>query len=153
MKIKKITPLSKFPTEAILYLYRKNRHCYTQYTGLCRRWKSKTNEYIFWKAGPSEPWLHIDGNIYNIPLYYERVDHVNPKDYTEITGNHWHLSDYNDRGYYTEEIDFEFEGMYWKGTIQDIHDELSKRPNVNIIGTKSFRKWKINYKKSLKNHK
>lgn len=144
---KPITPLSKFPTEAILYFYRKNRTCRTHYYGLTQRYSRKLHKYLYWKAGPSEPWLHTDGYTYNVPLYYELVDNVDPKDYTTITGNSSYRKG-DKLSVSVSYLDFEFEGMYWRGTIDEIHAELAKRPHVNLNGNKAYRKWKMEWKKN-----
>ena len=41
--------------------------------------------------------------------------------------------------------------MYWKGDIDELKAELDTRENVPLKGSKEFRRWKMKYKKSLKN--
>lgn len=47
-KSKKITSLSKFPTEVILHFYRKNRLCYTDYWKYAKIYNRKTHKREFW---------------------------------------------------------------------------------------------------------
>ena len=137
MKENKITPLTKFPTEALVWLYRKNRICRT---------------YIPWdyhKSGPDEYWIpfcgpyEIEGVVYDPCI----IGHTKMsakefhKKFTEIYGN---------KPVRSKDINFEFEGMYWRGTVSELQQELSKRPHANIKGHNDFRKWKIKYKKQLK---
>jgi hypothetical protein len=144
MKENKITPLTKFPTEALVWLYRKNRICRT---------------YIPWdyhKSGPDEYWVpfcgpyEIEGVVYDPCI----IGHTKMsakefhKKFTEINGNEgFYICDEPVKSKY---INFEFEGMYWRGTVSELQQELSKRPHANIKGNKDFRKWKIKYKKQLK---
>ena len=46
-------------------------------------------------------------------------------------------------------VSFNFEGLYWQGSIDELKDELNKRPNVNIT-EKNFKDWKREYKKNKK---
>ena len=132
-----------FPTEAILYLFRKNRTCYT--TGIVQYYERKNK-----LTNKIEIWLPIGGVYqkddghwdYDI-LYYELFDGTKEeyiKQHTHTYGN-WS----------TDEIWFRFEGMYWRGSIHEIKKELRKRPNCNIHGGKDFRKWKMNWKKNRQN--
>ena len=138
-----ITPLSQWPTEAILYLFRKNRTCYT--TGIAQYYERKNK-----LTNKIEIWLPIGGVYqkddghwdYDI-LYYELFDGTKEeyiKQHTHTDGN-WGL----------DEIWFRFEGMYWRGSISEIKRELSIRPHCNIHSSKDFRKWKMNWKKEKQN--
>ena len=73
------------------------------------------------------------------------------KKFTTTHGNWWEgWNEPGEPGGYGDKMLFEFEKMYWEGTVQDVYDELSGRPHVDIHGSKDFRKWKIEYKKRLK---
>jgi hypothetical protein len=153
---KKITPLSKFPTEVILHFYRKNRLCYTDHYKYVENYNHKTNKREFWIPfyGPFEK----DGVIYN-PIclgYTKSTGEECHKKFTKIMSiqdAHWDEDGYY-YGYsewqYGDEMNFRFEGMYWEGTIKQIKDELSKREHVGIFNNKDYRKWLIKYKKSMK---
>lgn len=150
-KTKKITPLTKFPTEALVMNYRRHRVCRTRMPWLSYRSYNKlTCNYDYWipVSGP----LEVDGIIYNPCIVsYKRVTRDElEREFTEIKGD---LMDY-DYGYdwmsFTDEMEFTFEGMYWRGTIDEIKAEMAKRPHVPLKGRKQFRRWKMNYKKTLK---
>jgi hypothetical protein len=142
MKQKQITPLPQWPTEAILYLFRKNRTCFT--SGIVQYYERKNK-----LTNKNEIWLPV-GGVYQIDddhwdydvLYYELFDGTKEeylKQHTQTYG-HWD----------TDEITFRFEGMYWRGSIREIKKELQKRPHCNIHSSKDFRKWKMNWKKNNK---
>jgi hypothetical protein len=147
---KKITPLSKFPTEVILHFYRKNRLCYTDHYKYIENYNHKTNKREFWIPfyGPFEK----DGVIYN---------HV-CLGYTKSTGEECHKKfttvkskldcPWNEDGYKEwqcgDEVNFRFEGMYWEGRINQIKDELNKREHIGIFNNKDYRKWLIKYRKN-----
>ena len=144
---KKITSLSKFPTEVLLMNFRKQRFCDTKLPwGIEEHFNHGTNQYEFWEVflGPFE----INGVVYdNMPIGYtkiacgwkERLQIL--KKYTKTYSSAW----------YSNEVQFNFEGMYWKGDIDELKAELDTRENVPLKGSKEFRRWKMKYKKSLKN--
>ena len=142
MKQKQITPLSQWPTEAILYLFRKNRTCFT--SGIVQYYERKNK-----LTNKNEIWLPV-GGVYQIDddhwdydvLYYELFDGTKEeylKQHTQTYGS-WD----------TDKISFRFEGMYWRGSVHEIKKELSTRPHCNIHSSKDFRKWKMNWKKNNK---
>ena len=153
---KKITPLSKFPTEVILHFYRKNRLCYTDH-GMYKEiynWNTKKNEFWIPFYGPIEK----DGVIYNHVClgYTKSTGEECHKKFTTVKSKqdaHWDEDGYY-YGYcewqYGDEMNFRFEGMYWEGTIKQIKDELDKREHVGIFNNKDYRKWLIKYRKALK---
>ena len=156
-KSKEITPLSKFPTEVILHFYRKNRLCSTDHRKYKEiyNWNTKKNEYWIPFYGPFEK----DGVIYNHVClgYTKSTGEECHKKFTTVTSKqdaHW-----DDDGYYYgynewqfgDEVNFRFEGLYWKGKIQDLKNELNKREHVGIFNNKDYRKWLINYRKNKKN--
>jgi len=152
---KKITPLSKFPTEVILHFYRKNRHCLTDHWKYVEHYNHKTNKNEFWIPfyGPYEK----DGISYNTCLGYTKsTGEECHKLFTKIMSKqdaHWDEDGYY-YGYnewqYGDEMNFRFEGMYWEGTIKQIKDELDKREHVGIFNNKDYRKWLIKYRKAIK---
>ena len=138
-----ITPLSQWPTEAILYLFRKNRTCYT--SGIVQYYERKnklTNKIEIWLP-MGGVYQKDDGHWDYDILYYELFDGTKE----EYIKQHTHT--YGNWG--SDEIWFRFEGMYWRGSIHEIKKELRKRPNCNIHGGKDFRKWKMNWKKNRQN--
>ena len=149
---KEITPLSKFPTEVIVYMFRKERHCETRLPWNYRtRYNNKTGKYEYWIPF-SGSWTDTDGKTWNpVILGYTLMTgkEVHNK-FTTTYGNWWDGWSYPDEGGWGKRISFEFEGMYWKGEVKDIIKELSTRPHVDIHGAKAFRKWKIEWKKSMK---
>ena len=152
---KKITSLSKFPTEVILHFYRKNRHCLTNNRAYIENYNHKTHKREFWIPfyGPYEK----DGITYNTCLGYTKsTGEECHKLFTKIMSKqdaHWDEDGYY-YGYcewqYGDEMNFRFEGMYWEGTIKQIKDELDKREHVGIFNNKDYRKWLINYRKANK---
>ena len=148
-----ITPLSQWPTEAILYLFRKHRQCYTEFhTSYYERKNKLTNQIEIWlPVGGS--YQKDDGHWDYDVLYYELYNGTKEdfiKQHTTTYGCNGYFDHYDDWYWPTDEIWFRFEGMYWKGTITDVKKELAKRPNCNIHGAKDFRKWKMNWKKNNK---
>ena len=135
--MKKITPLSDFPTEALLYNYRHNRGCRTNLNWIRVRYSHRKNMWEYWEPFVGE--FTLDDGTYLNPVIigYRRVDGADViKRNTKICGN------------VTEtEMQFEFEGMYWKGDIKELKAELARRPHVGKLDSKTFRKWKIEYKK------
>lgn len=64
----------------------------------------------------------------------------------------FYVEDEDGDGYYfTDEFTIKFEGMWWHGHKDEFMKELNSRGNVDITA-KNFKKWKIQYKKSLKKH-
>ena len=158
-KKKVITPLSKFPTEALLMMFRKHRHCETDFP-----WEMREHRRFNYESGKYEYWVPVwgdwfdekDGKTYRAIVRYDlHSSNEIVKDYTTTYGNEGFWSDMDvwyGKIYWEQNIHFQFEGMYWRGTIGDIRKELARRPHVNLKGSRDFRKWKIEYKKSLKNH-
>ena len=90
MKRKEITPLSKFPTEAIVYLFRKNRHCDIQLPWRShQRYNSSKKCYEWWI-----PFLgkwEEDGTVYDhviIGYTLMSAEEVQKK-FTTTHGNWW----------------------------------------------------------------
>lgn len=151
-KERQITPLALFPTEALVMNYRRHRVCRTKHFGTVEIvFNQHTCKYEYWEefTGPYE----IDGVIYNpcVIGYTKLTTEEFHKKYTEIKGDIWTYGKYDNYFQYTDEMEFTFEGMYWRGTINEIKKELAKRPHVSLKGGKDFRRWKIKYKKSIKN--
>lgn len=128
---KTITPLSQFPTEVLVFYFKKLRKCYThkrcgKQIGIEKRW--------------SPHFENVEGlgyiinyyTMYELPIW--EIEY-----YTTTSGQ-----------FLDDTLWFKFEGMYWTGGIDELKKELDKRPNIDIKNTKDFRKWKINYKKSVK---
>lgn len=145
-QLKKITPLSKFPTEALLEMYRRHRTCYdhSYYRTECR-WNN--NKYTYWEPVYGD-FICPDGKSYHIPIYYTIVPAPIKVLSTEIEGN-------QERNSYTNKLyrngmSFSWEGLYWEGELDDVKKELSTRPHVEKVGRKNYRKWLINYRKNLK---
>lgn len=151
--LKPITPLSKFPTEALLEMYRRHRTCYDHsYSRTECRWKN--GKYTYWEPVYGE-FVDIDGlmsnkpgTTFNIPLYYKIVPKPIKVISTEIEGNKWRNS-YTDK-IYRNGFGFDFQGMYWEGEYDELKRELDSRPHVNMQGRKAFRKWKMEYNKRNK---
>lgn len=110
-KEKQITPLSQFPTEVLVFYFKKFRTvCHYEYE----------NEWYDWvvEDKTTTPFEYDDGE-----------------------------DNYFDDGC----MHIQFEDMYWRGKRDEFMKELNSRGNVNITA-KDFKKWKIQYKKSLKKH-
>ena len=153
MKRTIVTPLSKFPTEVILHFYRKNRLCHTNTHKyfVHYNWNKKCEEFWIPFYGPFEK----DGNVCNICLGYTKsTGEECHKRFTEIDSKQDPILNwYDDFIYFGDKVNFRFEGLYWKGKIQDLKDELSKREHIGIFNNKDYRKWLINYRKNKKNGK
>ena len=147
---KKITPLSKFPTEALVMNYRRHRVCRTRMPWLSYRTYNKiTCSYDYWV--PVEGKLETDKGTFDCIISYKKVSLQELRNnFTQIKGDIWKVSN-NGWFSFTDELEFNFNGMYWRGTIDEIKSELAKRPHVPMKGKKDFRRWKMKYKKSLKN--
>ena len=147
----KITPLSKWPTEAILYLFRKHRQCRTKLPYYVYNFNKKLNEPEYWIPQYGE-YEDENGSIVRGIVSYKKYSQkeINTQ-FTHTYGCNGHFDYYDDWYWPTDDIWLRFEGMYWEGKIDDIRKELSKRPHCNIHGTKEFRKWKINWKKQRQN--
>lgn len=148
---KKITPLSKFPTEVILHFYRKNRLCYTDHWKYVENYNHKTHKREFWIPfyGPFEKdGYKVDNMIIG---YTKSTGEECHKKFTTVKSkqdSHWEWCE--DYFWYGDEVNFRFEGLYWKGNIQDLKKELDKREHVGVFNNKDYRKWLINYRKALK---
>jgi len=150
-----ITSLSKFPTEVLLHFYRKNRLCSTDHYKFHRHYNYKTHKEEYWI--PFYGLFERDGIKYNTCLGYTKsTGEECHKKFTTVKSKqdtHW-----DDDGYYYgynewqfgDEVNFRFEGLYWKGRIQDLKNELDKREHVGIFNNKDYRKWLIKYRKSIK---
>lgn len=152
MENKSKTPLSKFPTEALLYLYRKNRHCWTR-----APWTSYNFRNL--RTGEVEHWVPVigkfeeDGKIYNPAIIaYERISAKEfHKRYTEVKGNRIEWDHTTLFCYFGDIIHISFEGMTWEGNVSEIQNELNTRPHIGPMTAKQFRVWKMNYKRQLNN--
>ena len=150
-KSKEITPLSKFPTEVILHFYRKNRLCYTDHGKYKEVYNHKSGKREFWIPfyGPFEKdGYKVDNMIIG---YTKSTGEKCHKLFTETKSkqdSHWEWCD--DYFWYGDKVNFRFEGLYWKGKIQDLKNELDKREHVGVFNNKDYRKWLINYRKSNK---
>lgn len=148
---KKITPLSKFPTEVILHFYRKNRLCYTDHGKYVENYNRKTHKREFWIPfyGPFEKdGYKVDSMIIG---YTKSTGEECHKKFTTVKSkqdSHWEWCE--DYFWYGDEVNFRFEGLYWKGNIQDLKKELDKREHVGVFNNKDYRKWLINYRKAKK---
>ena len=142
MNIKNTTPLSKFPTEVLLYQYRRNRIC---------RDEVVRDKLLYIEKKWIPHYSIIDGE--RVEDYWELWE--NPKySYKTVVEVHCrqdeHFDGRIDRYWYGDHIRINFEGMIWEGELQELHDELDSREHVNIIGKKAYRKWLINYRKNKK---
>lgn len=155
---RKNNKLSEFPTEALLYQYRRNRLCKTvKWRGdIVRVYNSKKNRYDFWKA-IKENVLWDDGKEYYTVVSYEKCDDVTIKDFIEITTKQggYQLRQKPGKKYDVwtwvgNYIEIHFGKLHWSGDLSELKKELSKRPNVNVDGGHCYRKWLNNYKKNLK---
>lgn len=153
--------LSEFPTEALLHEYRKNRYCFAgPIYNYHIRYSPLKKKYEVWEKVYGE---YIDERLpkkYNICLYMTLSDKTKEeviKEHTVIKskdgGIKWEYVPEKDRWMSVNHKNFmkiHFDGMYWEGQMEDIKEELSKRPNVNIDGGKSYRRWLMEYKKNKK---
>ena len=149
---KKITPLSKFPTEVILHFYRKNRLCYTDHGKYVENYNHKTHKREFWIPfyGPFEKdGYKVDSMIIGYTKSTGEECHKNFTTVKSKQDSHWEWCE--DYFWYGDEVNFRFEGLYWKGNIQDLKKELDKREHVGVFNNKDYRKWLIAYKKAKKN--
>ena len=123
-----ITPLSEFPTEVLVFEFKRNRRCYhRKYYGDCIGYRKQWYPH----------WENVEGLGYIINYYtIENVPIFDDKSFDETT------TQFSDDTLY-----FSFEGKYWNGSLSELKRELEKRPNVNIT-LKNFRKWKQKYKRS-----
>lgn len=142
MNIKNTTPLSKFPTEVLLYQYRRNRIC---------RDEVVRDKLLYIEKKWIPHYSIIDGE--RVEYYWELWE--NPKySYKTVVKVHCrqdeHFDGRIDRYLYGDHIRINFEGMIWEGELQELHNELDSREHVNIIGKKAYRKWLINYRKNKK---
>jgi len=139
MKRKQITPLTQWPTEAIVFLFKKNRVCRTSrpFDGYVEVKNKLTNKIDIWLAVGGI--YQTDDGHYNYDiLSYELYDGTKEQFLKSITTT----SGITASGY----LWIKFEGMYWEGNIDELKEELSKRPHCNIHTAKDFRKWKIMWK-------
>lgn len=127
-KERTITPLSEFPTEVLVFEFKRNRHCYH---------RTSYGDCIGYRKQWYPHWENVEGLGYIINYYtIENVPIFDDKSFDE-TG-----TQFSDDTLY-----FSFEGKYWNGSLRKLKEELDKRPNVNIT-LKNFRKWKKKYKRS-----
>lgn len=127
-KERTITPLSEFPTEVLVYYFKKLRKCYThskcgKQIGVEKRW-SPHFEFV-----ENLGYIINYYTLYELPIYEKEY-------YTTTSGQ-----------YHDDTLWFNFEGMYWNGSINELRRELDTRPNIDIKSSKDFRKWKMQYKK------
>ena len=123
-----ITPLSEFPTEVLVFEFKRNRHCYH---------RTSYGDCIGYKKQWYPHWENVEGLGYIINYYtIENVPIFDDKSFDETTTQ-----------FHDDTLYFSFEGKYWNGSLRKLKEELDKRPNVNIT-LKNFRKWKKKYKRS-----
>ena len=123
-----ITPLSEFPTEVLVFEFKRNRRCYH---------RTSYGDCIGYKKQWYPHWENVEGLGYIINYYtIENISIFDDKSFDE-TGTQ----------FCDDTLYFSFEGKYWNGSLRALKQELAKRPNVNIT-LKNFRKWKKKYKKS-----
>jgi hypothetical protein len=123
-----ITPLSEFPTEVLVFEFKRNRRCYH---------RTSYGDCIGYRKQWYPHWENVEGLGYIINYYtMENVPIFDDKSFDETT------TQFSDDTLY-----FSFEGKYWNGSLRALKQELEKRPNVNIT-LKNFRKWKKKYKRS-----
>lgn len=132
MKREVITPLSEFPTEVLVFEFKRNRHCYH---------REHYGHFLGYRKQWYPHWENVEGlgliiNYYTMELIPEYSDY---QGYDETTTQ-----------FCDETLYFSFEGKYWNGSLRELKKELERRPHVNIHGSKDFRKWKIQYKKQQK---
>ena len=146
--MKEITPLSEFPTEALLYNYRRNRRCRTNLSWIQVRYNRRKNMWEYWEPFLGE-YILDDGTYLNpVIIGYRMVNGADViKRNTEISGNVAQWDPKSGYLYFSDEFEFEFEGMFWHGGIKELKDELARRPHVGNLDSKTFRKWKIEYKR------
>lgn len=101
-KEKKITPLSKFPTEVLVFYFKKFR---------------KVRHYEYDKEIYDENGEFIDDWGWVVE---------------DVTEGPFHIEDEDGDGWIGDEMYIQFEGMYWRGKRSDFMSELNKRENVNI---------------------
>ena len=89
---KKITPLSKFPTEALVMNYRRHRVCRTILPWSSYRTYNKiTCKYDIWV--PVVGKLETDKGIFDCIISYKKVNDQELRDhFTEIKGDIWEVS-------------------------------------------------------------
>jgi len=139
---KEITPLNKFPTEFLLHEFRILTYCRTH---------TKLIKYEKW-----EPHYETVDSI-KIPIYYTLVEREYFEKYN-VRYSRLDCSWYDDDGCYYrrwggQNLYFNFNGMYWEGTIEELRKELNTRPHIGIMNKKDYRKWKIKVAKNNKNKK
>ena len=152
--------LSEFPTEALLHEYRKNRYCKPGYMyDYYIKYNIIKNTYEVWENVYG---TYKDEKI-NLPkmcLYMKLSDKTREqviKEHTIIKskqgGRHY---EYVPKEHRWRTVDYgnfmkiHFDGLYWEGQMEEIKEELAKRPNVNIDGGKAWRRWLIEYRKNKK---
>lgn len=154
--------LSEFPTEALLHEYRRNRYCFLGpiYNYYIRYNFGTKKEEVWEKVYGEYNDERIPEKYRNICLYMklsEKTPEQVIKEHTIIKSkqggrkyeyvpkeNRWRTVDYKNF------MKIHFNGLYWEGQMEEIKEELSKRPNVNIDGGKAYRRWLLNYKKQNK---
>ena len=128
-KERTITPLSEFPTEVLVFEFKRNRRCYHRKT---------CGDFLGYRKQWYPHWENVEGLGLIINYYYMEL----VPEYTDSPGFDETTTQFSDDTLY-----FSFEGKYWNGSLRALKQELAKRPNVNIT-LKNFRKWKQKYKRS-----
>lgn len=144
---KQITPLKDFPTEVLVMNFRNQRSCDTRLPWTIEEhFNSNTCQWEYWEAIFGQ--YEIDGVEYdNMIIGYALIGNTPEakekirKKYTETRASRFSFSD---------EVCFNFEGKYWRGSLDDLKAELDTRPHVPLKGRKEFRRWKIQYLKNKK---
>lgn len=153
--------LSEFPTEALLHEYRKNRYCFhTPLYNYHIRYNPLTKKEEVWEKVYGE---YIDENLsekYTICIYMTLSDKTKEEVMKESTvikskmgGRKYEYVPEKDRWMTVNHKNFmkiHFLDLYWEGQMEEIKEELSKRPHVNINGGRSYRRWLSEYKKQIK---
>lgn len=102
MKEKQITPISQFPTEVLVFYFKKFRK--VRHYEYDKEIYDENGEFI-------DDWGWVVEDVTEGPFYKEDED-----------GDGW----------ISNEIYIKFEGMYWRGKRDDFIKELNSRENVNI---------------------
>lgn len=144
-KDKIITPLNNFPTEVLLHKFRSLTYCRTHHRN------SKWIKYEEWKPH----YEIINGEkiltyyTLNKGEYYDEGEKFNVR-YSKVICIR---KDYDGTIYIygSQNLYFSFNNMYWEGSIEELKEELDKRPHIGIMNKKDYRKWKIKNDKENKN--
>ena len=105
---------------------------------------------------PTEVLVHYFKKLRKCFTYTERDKQIGvERHWSDVLNDFYELPVWSTKkinttsGYFLDNtLWFKFEGMYWNGSIDELKNELDKRPHVDIKNSKDFRKWKIKWKKN-----